>query len=208
MIVTATELKTNLGKYLEIAKQQDVFITKNGKTIARLTSPSVNKLSVLDSLVGIVPAGSASMKKLYTGGASKQAMKILIDTNVIIDILQKREPFFGESYHALRKAIENDVECMISASAVTDIFYMLRKSLGSNHQAKEADRAARTACGFRRCAGMDIHAALMRTMPDFEDAVVDAVAERNGASYILTRNIKDFTDSVVTAILPADYLNL
>ena len=64
-------------------------------------------------------------------------MKILIDTNVIIDILQKREPFFGESYHALRKAIENDVECMISASAVTDIFYMLRKSLGSNHQAKE-----------------------------------------------------------------------
>ena len=34
-------------------------------------------------------------------------MKILIDTNVIIDILQKREPFFGESYHALRKAIEN-----------------------------------------------------------------------------------------------------
>ena len=64
-------------------------------------------------------------------------MKILIDTNVIIDILQKREPFFGESYHALRKAIENDVECMISASAVTDIFYMLRKSLGSNLQAKE-----------------------------------------------------------------------
>lgn len=58
MIVTATELKTNLGKYLEIAKQQDVFITKNGKTIARLTSPSVNKLSVLDSLVGIATDGS------------------------------------------------------------------------------------------------------------------------------------------------------
>lgn len=58
MIVTATELKTNLGKYLEIAKQQDVFITKNGKNIARLTSPSVNKLSVLDSLVGIATDGS------------------------------------------------------------------------------------------------------------------------------------------------------
>lgn len=58
MIVTATELKTNLGKYLEIARQQDVFITKNGKNIARLTSPSVNKLSVLDSLVGIATDGS------------------------------------------------------------------------------------------------------------------------------------------------------
>ena len=57
------------------------------------------------------------------------------------------------------------------------------------------------------CRVMDIHTALMRAMPDFEDAVVDAVAERNGASYILTRNIKDFAGSVVPAILPADFLN-
>lgn len=55
MIVTATEFKTNLGKYLELAAIQDVFITKNGKNIARLTSPSINKLSVLDDLVGIIP---------------------------------------------------------------------------------------------------------------------------------------------------------
>ena len=55
MIVTATEFKTNLGKYLELAVSQDIFITKNGKNIARLTRPSVNKLAVLDNLVGIVP---------------------------------------------------------------------------------------------------------------------------------------------------------
>lgn len=55
MIVTATEFKTNLGKYLELAAKQDVFITKNGKSIARLTSPSINKLSILDDLVGIIP---------------------------------------------------------------------------------------------------------------------------------------------------------
>lgn len=54
MIVTATELKNNLGKYLELAAMQDVFITKNGKSIARLTSPSINKLSLLDDLVGII----------------------------------------------------------------------------------------------------------------------------------------------------------
>lgn len=58
MIVTATEFKTNLGKYLEMAMKQDIFITKNGKNIARLTSPTVNKLAVLDSLVGIVSEGS------------------------------------------------------------------------------------------------------------------------------------------------------
>lgn len=55
MVVTATELKANLGKYLELAAQQDVFITKNGKNIARLTSPTVNKLALLDRLVGIIP---------------------------------------------------------------------------------------------------------------------------------------------------------
>ena len=63
MIVTATEFKTNLGKYLEMAMKQDIFITKNGKNIARLTSPTVNKLAVLDSLVGIVPADSAMDEK-------------------------------------------------------------------------------------------------------------------------------------------------
>lgn len=134
-------------------------------------------------------------------------MRILIDTNVILDILQKREPFFADSYRALRKAIENDAECLISASAATDIFCMLRKSLGSAQQAKEQIEQLAQLVSFADVQGMDIHTALMRAMPDFEDAVVDAVAERNGASYILTRNIKDFAGSAVPAILPSDFLN-
>lgn len=134
-------------------------------------------------------------------------MRVLIDTNIILDILQKREPFFTDSYQALRKAIENDCECLISASAVTDIFYMLRKSLGSAQQAKEQIEHLAQLVSFADVQGMDIHIALMRTMPDFEDAVVDAVAERYGASYILTRNIKDFAGSVVPAIQPADFLS-
>lgn len=134
-------------------------------------------------------------------------MRILIDTNVILDILQKREPFFADSYRALRKAIENDAECLISASAATDIFCMLRKSLGSAQQANEQIEQLAQLVSFADVQGMDIHTALMRAMPDFEDAVVDAVAERNGASYILTRNIKDFAGSAVPAILPSDFLN-
>ena len=134
-------------------------------------------------------------------------MRVLIDTNVILDILQKREPFFTDSYQALRRALENDAECLISASAATDIFYVLRKSLGSAQQAKEHIDQLAQVVSFADVQGMDIHTALMRAMPDFEDAVVDAVAERSGASYILTRNIKDFTGSVVPAILPADFLN-
>ena len=59
MIVTATEFKSNLGKYLELAARQDIFITRNGKNIARLTSPTVDKLAILDNLVGIIPAQDA-----------------------------------------------------------------------------------------------------------------------------------------------------
>ncbi len=133
-------------------------------------------------------------------------MKILIDTNVILDILQKREPFFADSYRVLREVIESDTECLISASSATDIFYMLRKSLGSAQAAKDQLEQLAQLVTFADVQGMDIHTALMRAMPDFEDAVVDTVAERSGASYIVTRNIKDFAGSVVPAILPADFL--
>lgn len=133
-------------------------------------------------------------------------MRILIDTNVILDILQKREPFFADSYRVLREVIESDTECLISASSATDIFYMLRKSLGSAQAAKDQLEQLAQLVTFADVQGMDIHTALMRAMPDFEDAVVDAVAERSGASYIVTRNIEDFAGSVVPAILPADFL--
>ncbi len=46
MTVTATEFKLNLGKYLALAMTQDIFISKNGKCIARLTTPEVDKISI------------------------------------------------------------------------------------------------------------------------------------------------------------------
>ena len=56
MTITATEFKMNFGKYLAMAAQQDIFIVKNGKSVAKLTRPVVDKVAVLDSLVGIIPA--------------------------------------------------------------------------------------------------------------------------------------------------------
>lgn len=54
MSITATELKLNLGKYLVLAATEDIFITRNGKTIAKLTSPYINKLETVDALFGSV----------------------------------------------------------------------------------------------------------------------------------------------------------
>lgn len=66
MIITATEFrsKSKHGKYLKMAMKQDIFITKNGKVIARLTSPTVDKLAVLDSLAGIIPTDSIINEKM------------------------------------------------------------------------------------------------------------------------------------------------
>lgn len=133
-------------------------------------------------------------------------MRILIDTNIILDIVQKQEPFFADSYQALRKAIETNVECLISASAATDIFYMLRRAFQSSQKAKERIEQLSQIFAFADVQGADIQTALMRSMPDFEDAVVEAVAERSGASYILTRNIRDFVGSSVPAVTPAEFL--
>ena len=56
MSITATELKANLGKYLLMAATEDVYVTRNGRTVAKLTSPYQNKPDTVDSLFGSIPA--------------------------------------------------------------------------------------------------------------------------------------------------------
>lgn len=56
MSITATELKANLGKYLLLAASEDIFITRNGKVVAWLTSPYQDKLNTVDVLFGSIPA--------------------------------------------------------------------------------------------------------------------------------------------------------
>lgn len=56
MSITATEFKSNMGKYLEMAATEDIFITKNGKVVAKLTNPYQDRQAVAKSLFGILPS--------------------------------------------------------------------------------------------------------------------------------------------------------
>lgn len=58
MVVTATEFKTNFGKYLELVAQEDVFITRNGKTIAKVVNPQI---SAVDSLRGLLKGAPSDL---------------------------------------------------------------------------------------------------------------------------------------------------
>lgn len=55
MSITATELKQNLGKYLLLSSKEDIYITKNGKVVAKLTNPNQNRVNTAKSLFGILP---------------------------------------------------------------------------------------------------------------------------------------------------------
>jgi len=56
MSITATELKMNLGKYLLLAEKEDIFITRNGKVVAKLTNPYQDRVETAKSLFGIIPS--------------------------------------------------------------------------------------------------------------------------------------------------------
>jgi len=56
MSITATELKMNLGKYLLLAESEDIYITRNGKVIAKLSNPFQDRVDAVKSLLGVLPA--------------------------------------------------------------------------------------------------------------------------------------------------------
>ena len=55
MSITTTELKENLSKYLQLSATEDIFITKNGKIIAKLSNPFEDRIQLVNSLIGIIP---------------------------------------------------------------------------------------------------------------------------------------------------------
>ena len=135
-------------------------------------------------------------------------MKLLIDTNIVMDILLKREPSFQDSYQAIHKAAQEKDICYLATSAVTDIFYILRKALGSKEEARKILYRLTELFIFADVLSNDVLTALSSELVDFEDAIVETIAVRGKMNYILTRNIKDFDRSKVKAITPGEYLKI
>ena len=135
-------------------------------------------------------------------------MKVMIDTNVVMDVLLKREPFFQASYEVMKRSALEQMEGFISAAAATDIFYLLHKTLKDKQAAKESLEKLLKLVGFADALSDDVTAALASNMSDFEDALVSAIAARCRMDYIVTRNTRDYQESPVKALTPQDFLNL
>ncbi len=129
-------------------------------------------------------------------------MRIMLDTNIVLDILEKREPFFANSYLVLLNALENGDLCMMPVSATTDIAYILRKS----GDVKDKLLKLSYMISLTDVTADDFNEAVKSDIPDFEDALLAACAKRNKADCLVTRNAKDFAKSPVRAITPKQFL--
>ena len=134
-------------------------------------------------------------------------MKILVDTNVVLDLLLDRSSF-AESAARLFSLIENsEVEAFLCATTVTTIDYLLTQSM-SRPAAKNALQRLMQLFEIAPVNRPVIEEALRGRMVDFEDAVLAHAANLVGATAVVTRNTKDFRYSPVKALDPGAFLSV
>lgn len=131
-------------------------------------------------------------------------MKLMLDLNVLLDVVQQRQPHYAASAQVLDFALTNQCGC-IAAHALTTLHYLVGKYaertkadelidwLLQNFTVIPADKSS-----FLCARAMNLR--------DFEDAVVCAGAQECRCRYIITRNSKDFAGSSVVALTPAEFL--
>ncbi len=134
-----------------------------------------------------------------------QILTALIDLNVILDVLQKRQPFFETSAHVLALAEQHAFRGVWSAHSITTLFYLYARD-----QTADMARVAITELmQFLSVAAVDqqvIEIALGLPYRDFEDAVQMAAAMHAAADYLITRNIADFKWGPIPVLTPAEFL--
>ncbi len=127
--------------------------------------------------------------------------RLLFDTNIVLDVLLEREPYF-EASSAVWAAVESgNAEGMLAAHAVTTIHYLLRKERG-NAKARRIVSVVLRAFKVAPVNGAVVQDALQLPLSDFEDAVTAAAAKLAGCDYIVTRDPRGFRGSPVRALAP------
>jgi len=133
-------------------------------------------------------------------------MKLLLDTNIVIDVASRRQGY-AESRDVLRFCELPEVEGFISTTTVMDAVYILKKYLAFD-SVREAVRLLLHIADVVTVQKADVIQALESNWKDFEDAVQAACATRNKMDYIVTRNVGDFSASAVKAISPDEALKI
>ena len=134
--------------------------------------------------------------------------RILIDTNILLDYLLIRDPFYEDAEKIVHACVEGKVKGCIAAHSILNMFFILRK----DYNAKERREVLSSLCLIFDVEGIDkvklLSGLQNEDFADFEDCLQMECAKAYNAGYIVTRNLADFKTSEVQAILPKESLEL
>ncbi len=134
-------------------------------------------------------------------------MKVLFDTNVILDVLLDREPFADDASYLLSKVERSELIGFACATTITTIHYLTAKALGVSDACRHIDSLLSlfVIAPVNRSV---LENAARSKFDDFEDAVLHASALNAGAQYIVTRNSSDFKKSRLPVLEPGELVNM
>ena len=132
-------------------------------------------------------------------------MRLLIDANIVLDVLQKREPYWKDSSVIWKLCETEQVEGYVSTLTFANLMYVMRRELDPA-QIRDVLDKLRLIFRFADFTAADMEKAAEMGWDDFEDAIQAATAERIMADSIITRNVRDFRNSKVIAFTPSEYI--
>lgn len=135
-------------------------------------------------------------------------MRALVDTCIVMDFLQNREPFSDAAHKIFRAAATEMFIGCITAKSATDIYYLIHRCTHSDKESRAKLNQLLTIVGMLDSKADDVFHAISSEVSDFEDAVMIETAIRSNVDCIVTRNTKDYSKSPVTVCTPDQFLDV
>lgn len=135
-------------------------------------------------------------------------MNALIDTCIIIDALQSREPFSKDAETIFLSVANRRCVGFLTANSVTDIYFLMHKALHSAAETRKALGILFSLFEIIDTCGIDCRKALTSGVSDYEDAVMIETASRAEIDCVVTRNLKDYAGAPMPVYSPAQFIEL
>lgn len=135
-------------------------------------------------------------------------MKVLIDTCVIIDVLQDRKPYSEEAKALFIASANHAIEGYITSKSIADIHYITHRALHSEEETRKVLNKLFSLFDILDTTGNDCREATLSPVSDYEDAVMICTAAREQMDCIVTGNTKDYSKSTVPVMTPKELIDV